>query len=401
MKKISIIGQGYVGLTLAIAASKHFNVVGFDNNAPKISLLADGISYVEDVSSTELSEAIRNGSYLPTNQVSEMENSDIFVICVPTPLNSERQPDLTYIEEACESIRKILNKPALIINESTSYPGTLREFIKPNIEKSGIKDCLYAVAPERVDPGRTDFTVETTPRLLAGLDKQSENAALEFYNQFCSNMILVPSPEVAETAKLFENTFRQVNIALVNELAIISDALNISVYDVLNAAETKPYGFMRFNPGPGVGGHCIPIDPTYLAYSAHMKGATARFIELANQVNLDMPNFILKRCIHELSTLKGKKVLLAGISYKSNISDTRESPAETIYSLLKEAGAQVFWYDPLVEDWRPNKIVDLQNENFDLAIFQTVHDVMDLSLVRKSANVIFDCTGKITGAIHL
>lgn len=401
MKKISIIGQGYVGLTLAVAASEYFQVIGFDNHKSKIDLLRNGISYIEDVSSSAIQEATLNGNYYPTYDIEDMEGSDVYVICVPTPLNSDRQPDLTFVESACRAINKTLTKRALIINESTSFPGTLRNFIKPIIEKNQITKCMFASAPERVDPGRQDYNIANTPRLLAGIDKESLDEAYKFYGKLCSNIILVNSPEVAEMAKLFENTFRQVNIALVNELAIISHALDVSVYDVLDAADTKPYGFMRFNPGPGVGGHCIPIDPTYLAYSANIKGASARFIELANQVNLDMPKFIVKRCTQEIGSLKNKEVLIVGISYKSNISDIRETPADAIYELLRESGAKVSWYDPLVDNWKANKILEGDLFQFDLTIVQVLHNEMDLSFVKNASNLIFDCTGKITGAIHL
>lgn len=401
MKKISIIGQGYVGLTLAITASKHFKIVGFDNDKSKIELLSKGVSYIEDVTSEELRNALSSGNYIPTNDLSLMEESDVFVICVPTPLDSNRQPELKYVRAACESIKQSLVKPALIINESTSYPGTLRELIKPIIEERGVVGCKFAVAPERVDPGRTDFTVATTPRLVAGIDEVSSQSALEFYEKICSSMVLVNSPEVAETAKLFENTFRQVNIALVNELAIICNTLGISVYDVLNAADTKPYGFMRFNPGPGVGGHCIPVDPTYLAYSAHQAGVSARFIELANEINLDMPTYIVRRCKYELGDLDGKKILIAGVSYKANISDTRETPAEAIYDLLVEEGAKVSWYDPLVEVWKENKISAPNVATFDLTVLQVLHDALDLDGIRKNSRMIFDCTGKIQDSIHL
>ena len=401
MKKISIIGQGYVGLTLAMAASKSYKIIGFDSQITKVDSLLSGISYVEDVSNIELIEAMQNGSYIPTTDASKMEGSDVFVICVPTPLDDNRQPDLKFIEAACNTIAGVLTKPALIINESTSFAGTLRDFIKPIIESKSEFKCNYAVAPERVDPGRKDFTVTKTPRLLAGIDDISSKDALDFYNKFCSNMVMVTSPEVAETAKLFENTFRQVNIALVNELATITNSLGISVYDVLDAANTKPYGFMRFNPGPGVGGHCIPVDPTYLAFSAEKQGVSARFIELANKVNLDMPRYIVERCKKDIGDLKGIKVLLVGVSYKPNISDTRETPAEELFEILQNEGADVYWHDPLVESWKSNKIDSLVSNFFDLTIIQTAHDLLDFDLIKNNSKFVFDCTGKISNANHL
>ncbi len=285
--EVSIIGQGYVGLTIAAFASKHHKVIGFDTNFESVTQLNKGISHIEGVASEVIAAAIKIGNYRATTNVSDISNTDVVVIAVPTPLTMDRKPDLSFIDSACRSIGSSLNKRALIINESTSFPGTLRNHIKPLIEKYSKKDLdhLYAISPERVDPGRTDWNQKNTPRLYSGLTPEATARTRDFYSSFCDELVEVSTPEVAEAAKLFENTFRQVNIALVNELAEISHALGISIHETLDAANTKPYGFMKFNPSAGVGGHCIPVDPSYLAYVAAEKGVPATFIERANEVN--------------------------------------------------------------------------------------------------------------------
>jgi UDP-N-acetyl-D-glucosamine dehydrogenase len=265
--KVSIVGQGYVGLTISAFATKHHKVIGFDLNSKVVSELNKGISHIEGVSSDDIKQAIYAGNYKATTDASEIAGSEIVVIAVPTPLDADRKPDLTYIDSACKVIAENLTGPALIINESTSFPGTIRDYIKPTIEKYSKQkfEHQYAISPERVDPGRQDYNQKNTPRLYAGLTPEATARTREFYSTFCDNLVEVSSPEVAEAAKLFENTFRQVNIALVNELAQISHALGIDVRETLDAAGTKPYGFMKFQPSAGVGGHCIPVDPSYLA----------------------------------------------------------------------------------------------------------------------------------------
>ena len=295
--RISIIGQGYVGLTISAFAGEDFEIVGFDTNSEIVNQLNKGISHIEGVDSLAIAKLIAKGKYKATTNPAEIESSDIVVIAVPTPLDSGRKPDLSYIDSACKVIGENLDSPALIINESTSYPGTIRNYIKPAIEKySKVKlDHEYAISPERVDPGRVEWNQKNTPRLFAGLTPEATKRTKEFYSTFCDNLVEVSSPEVAEAAKLFENTFRQVNIALVNELAQISHALGIDVRETLEAANTKPYGFMKFTPSAGVGGHCIPVDPSYLAHLALEHGVRATFIERANEVNLEMPQYIAQR----------------------------------------------------------------------------------------------------------
>jgi UDP-N-acetyl-D-glucosamine dehydrogenase len=291
------------------------------------------------------------------------------------------------------------SKPILVINESTSFPGTLRDFIKPLVDKYSASkfEHLYAISPERVDPGRTDWNQKNTPRLYAGLTKEASDQTRKFYSTFCDNLIEVSSPEVAEAAKLFENTFRQVNIALVNEFAEISHALGISVHETLDAANTKPYGFMKFNPSAGVGGHCIPVDPSYLAYAAAAKGIPATFIERANEVNLEMPKYVVARVMADNGgSLKAKKVQVIGVSYKPNVADVRETPAELVIEELKRVGADVNWHDNIVGSWKGASSTPLGGA--DIAIVVTLHDVVDKKAVLASAPYVFDTTGKISGA---
>ena len=310
--KITVIGQGYVGLPLAFHAAKSgYEVVGFDVNPKLVSDLNNGKSHIKDISDSDLSEIIQMGTYTATNNPKNIGNADIALIAVPTPLTENREPDLSFIESACDVLAKNLTKSALIINESTSYPGTLRNLIAKRVDAKSPVLHRFAISPERVDPGNAEWGIENTPRLYAGLTREAAVETQIFYAKFCENLIEVSSPEVAEAAKLFENSFRQVNIALVNELALISSTLGISVREVLEAANSKPYGFMKFNPGLGVGGHCIPVDPTYLAFAAKNSGTRAAFIELANEVNLEMPERIAERIKKENGgSLAGKKILV-------------------------------------------------------------------------------------------
>ena len=393
--KVTVIGLGYVGLGLAINASRKFQVIGLDLDENKILKLNQGSSYIEDISEFVLKQAVNSGNFTPTSDPALISDSEVVIICVPTPLDSNRNPDLTYISKACDLIASNLLNPALIINESTSYPGTLREFISKRISSQSKIEHEYAVSPERVDPGNTKWTQKNTPRLVAGLTEEATKRASAFYQNFCDEILEVSSPEIAETAKLFENTFRQVNIALVNELAIICNALQINVNDVINAAATKPYGFMKFNPGPGVGGHCIPVDPTYLAFKAEQSGIKARFIDLSNEINLDMPKYVIKRSEELLGNLKDKKLVLVGVAYKSDIADIRETPAELIKNLAISKGAKVEWFDPLVENWESGKVNSLQKGKYDLAIVQTLHNTMNQNEIKESAEVVLDCTGKL------
>jgi len=392
--RVTIIGQGYVGLTIAVgAASAGHKVIGFDINTGLVNDLDAGLSHIEGISNGQLATFLGTETYKATSDPSLLDGSDVVVIAVPTPLTAERQPDLSYVHAATELIQRNVKSPALIVNESTSYPGTLRKEIAARI--TGVSH-LYASSPERVDPGNTQWGTKNTPRLIGGLTTDAVSKAKEFYSSFCDTVIEVSSPEVAEAAKIFENTFRQVNIALVNEFAQIADALGISGREVLDAAATKPYGFMEFNPGPGVGGHCIPVDPTYLAYVANEVGVPATFIKRANEVNLAMPAYVVKRVIAGAGgSVKGKSVVVVGVSYKANVADTRETPAASIIDLLRQAGATVSWHDPLVSTWRGEESGGLGV--CDVAVIVTKHDVVSVADIKKSSYV-FDCTGSIPGA---
>jgi UDP-N-acetyl-D-glucosamine dehydrogenase len=391
--RVAIIGQGYVGLTIAVgAAGARHSVIGFDVNPALVDQLNTGKSHIEGITDTDLGSFIASGSYAASTDASVLDGSDVIVIAVPTPLDAQRNPDLSFVHAAAELIQNNVKSPALIVNESTSYPGTLRNEIAARI--TGV-DHLYASSPERVDPGNKEWGTKNTPRLIGGLTPAAVAKAREFYGSFCDSIIEVSSPEVAEAAKIFENTFRQVNIALVNEFAQIADALGISGREVLDAAATKPYGFMPFNPGPGVGGHCIPVDPSYLAHVANQVGVPATFIKRANEVNLAMPAYVVKRVIAGSGgSIKGKKVVVVGISYKSNVADTRETPAAAVIDLLREQGATVTWHDDLVGSWRGESSSPIAGA--DIAFVVTKHDGVDVVAV-KACGYVFDCTGSIAG----
>jgi UDP-N-acetyl-D-glucosamine dehydrogenase len=380
--KIAIIGLGYVGRSIAQAAvGAGHSVIGFDTNSDVISTLSI------------------SGDFKGTTDASLIGSAEVIVIAVPTPLDGARKPDLSALNAACKTIIENVKKPVLVISESTSYPGTLRNEIASVIEKANGLGHMYASSPERVDLGNAKWTQKNTPRLLAGLTPDATAMARRFYSSFCDEVIEVSTPEVAEAAKLFENTFRQVNIALVNEFAQISDALDIPTREVLKAAATKPFGFMSFQPGPGVGGHCIPVDPSYLAYVAENVGVPAEFIKRANEVNIGMPAYVVSRVATDVGSLKGKKVVVVGIAYKANVSDTREAPAALVISELQKLGAQVSWHDPVVGAWNGQSSSELKG--FDVAIVVTKHDVVSESAIKASAAYVFDCTGSIKGVAGL
>jgi UDP-N-acetyl-D-glucosamine dehydrogenase len=392
--RVAIIGQGYVGLTIAVDAAKAGNtVVGFDINPTLVDQLNAGTSHIEGVSDSELAALIGAGAYKAITDASALDGCEVIVIAVPTPLDEKRNPDLSFVHDAADLIAKNVKTAALIVNESTSYPGTLRKEIAARI--TGL-DHLFVSSPERVDPGNTQWGTKDTPRLIGGLTPAAVTKAREFYSSFCDSIIEVSSPEVAEAAKIFENTFRQVNIALVNEFAQISDALGISSREVIEAAATKPYGFMPFSPGPGVGGHCIPVDPSYLAHVANQVGVPATFIKRANEVNLAMPAYVVKRVVAGSGgSISGKSVVVVGVSYKANIADTRETPAAAVIDLLREQGANVVWHDDLVGSWRGESSTSLGSH--DIAVVVTKHDgVSDAAI--KASEYVFDCTGSIPGA---
>jgi UDP-N-acetyl-D-glucosamine dehydrogenase len=391
--RVAIIGQGYVGLTIAVsAASVGHTVIGFDVNDGLVAQLNAGKSHIEGISNAALAGIIASGAYTASANPAALDGCDVIVIAVPTPLDDARNPDLSFVHAASELINRNVKSPALIVNESTSYPGTLRTEIAARITTV---EHLYASSPERVDPGNTQWGTKNTPRLIGGLTPAAVARAREFYATFCDSIIEVSSPEVAEAAKIFENTFRQVNIALVNEFAQISDALGISSREVIEAAATKPYGFMPFTPGPGVGGHCIPVDPSYLAHVANQVGIPATFIKRANEVNLAMPAYVVKRVVAGAGeSIKGKKVVVVGVSYKANVADTRETPAAAVIDLLREQGATVVWHDDLVGSWRTESSSPIAGA--DIAVVVTMHDGVDVAAIR-ACSYVFDCTGHLAG----
>ena len=386
--KIAIIGQGYVGYALSVAASKAgHSVIGFDTNLKLVS---------EIKAKSDLS------NYLPTNNEADIKDQDAYIIAVPTPLDEKNLPDLSFLITATQLIARSASKSALVINESTSYPGTLREIVITEIEKISKAKFLYAAAPERIDPANIKWSIKNTPRVIAGIDDQSSKAAYEFYKSICDEVILVSSPEVAEAAKLFENTFRQVNIALVNELAQITEKLGISANEVIKAAATKPFGFMKFSPSLGVGGHCIPIDPIYLAQKAESVGASAQFIRQANLVNQQMPLYVLKRLEVLLGgNISGKKICIVGISYKPDVEDMRQSPAIVLWQELDKKGALVSFHDETVKEFKGKTSTALAPNTFDLTVVAVAHSNLVVEKVTKSAPIIFDCTGTIKGAYQL
>ena len=382
--KISIVGQGYVGLPLAISSSKAgYEVLGIDSNEQKVSQLNNYLSPVEDVSNIELKSMINSGNYRASTDYTIDPATRIICICVPTPLGNNHQPDLELLKAATSSVGKNLKPGMLIIIESTIQPGTTRDVVVPILEQeSGLSSDQFFVAysPERIDPMNKKFTIKNTPKLVAGLTSEAAIKAKEFYSKFINQVDVCESLEVAETAKLLENSFRLVNISFINELAMFCQIIGIDVNDVIKAASTKPYGFMPFYPSVGVGGHCIPVDPLYLAQAARAVGAPTRFIELADEVNLAMPTYFVGRASEMLGGLKDKKVLVIGVSYKPNVADVRETPVEALINGLKKSGAVVSWHDDLVKSWNGQASVAL-GSGFDLAILATPHDYLDLSLL--------------------
>jgi UDP-N-acetyl-D-glucosamine dehydrogenase len=388
---VTVIGLGYVGLTLSvgIAAAGH-KVIGLDSNSLLVDQLRGGNTHVPGISQSQLISLINQDKFTPTINPNLVSKSEVVIIAVPTPLDNQRKPDLNYLQTAIESVANKIQDGALIVNESTSYPGTLRNFIKPLFEKYSSYVLNYASAPERVDPGNNEWNLENTPRVIAGLSENATKSAVKFYSTFCKNIHTVSSPEVAEAAKLFENTFRQINIALVNEFSNIASTLGFLASDAIKAAATKPFGFMPFFPSIGVGGHCIPVDPSYLSYIAEKAGIKANFINLANQTNLSMAKNIAFRIKDELGgTLINKCIQIAGIAYKSGVSDMRESPSLDLIQELKNLGAKTSWYDPLVAYYNNEHSTPL-NPNIDLGLIISPHEQIDFSTWLSAGTKVFD-----------
>jgi UDP-N-acetyl-D-glucosamine dehydrogenase len=354
--KLGIVGLGYVGLPLALAFAEAGNdVVGLDTDPAKLAELAAGRSYVEDVDDAEL--AALADRLRPTADYADLEDCAAVVICVPTPLSNSREPDLSYLRDAAAQVAEHLQPDQLIVLESTSYPGTTREELLPALAEGGRtvgEDFFLAFSPERIDPGRSSHSIRTTPKLVGGITPACTERARALYARICDTVEVLSSPETAELAKLLENIFRSVNIALVNEVAQLCDRLDIDVWEVVDAAATKPFGFMRFDPGPGMGGHCLPVDPFYLAFKAREHGFYPEFVELAGKVNQEQPEFCVRRIERALNDagkpVKGSRILILGAAYKPGIGDTRESPALRIIALLRDLGAEISYHDPFVPE---------------------------------------------------
>jgi len=389
---ICVIGQGYVGLPIAIqAATAGHKVYGFDIDSVKIEKLKLGVTTSPEVSGDKILALQKSNKISFITELSDNLSIEVFIIAVPTPLNEKREPELIMLENACLTIAKFVQSESLIINESTSYIGTLRNFIYPLIKNnSSAINLKYAVAPERIDPGNNIWHLENTPRVISGLSETAINQAVTLYSSFCSKIYQVDKPETAEAAKLIENTFRQVNIALVNELSEVASKFNFSLHDAITAAATKPFGFMPFFPSIGVGGHCIPVDPAYLSFSARQVGIESKFIDLANATNLLMPNKIVSRIESQLNVkLSGMKVQVVGIAYKPGTSDIRESPALEFIKILESKGSHVTYHDPFVNQWNHLSSEPLSSD-IDLGIIVTPHDQIDFSIWKKSNTNVLD-----------
>ena len=401
--KIGIVGLGYVGLPLAVAfAEAGHDVVGLDADSRKIDALNEGRSYIEDIPSATLAPLAER--LHATSDYAGLASCEAVVICVPTPLTGSREPDLAYVSEAATALAEVLRAGQLVVLESTTYPGTTRERLLPILEESGLSagsDFHLAFSPERIDPGRVDHTVRTTPKLVGGLTPACSERARELYGSICDEVVILSGPEPAELAKLLENIFRSVNIALVNELSQLCNRLGIDVWEVIDAAATKPFGFMRFEPGPGMGGHCLPVDPFYLAFKARENDFYPEFIELAGKINQAQPIFCVERIEHALNeaekSVKGSRVLILGVSYKAGIGDVRESPALKIAKQLQQLGADVSYHDPHVPELSELDLrsVDLEPAltSSDVVAIVTAHPELDYGNVLERSSLVVDFRG--------
>jgi UDP-N-acetyl-D-glucosamine dehydrogenase len=398
---LAIIGQGYVGLPLAMAAvDAGWSVIGVDNLEAKVALINGGSSPVEDISDAQLQAAISKGVYRATTDYSAVSQASVITICVPTPLDEKREPDLMLLRSAVTGIAPYVSNGTLVVSESTSYPGTLRDIIIPIVNQHKPMDSLkvyFASAPERVNPGDPVWNQKNTPRLVGSINDESQRRALAFYESICDAAVSVSTPEVAEAAKLLENTFRLVNIALVNEFTQLCSASGINVHEVIDAASSKPYGFMPFRPGVGVGGHCIPVDPLYLTWWARQNGSQAAFVESADLINHAMPKYVADRALGLVdSSIKTPKVLILGVAYKPGVGDVRETPVSELRDHLKAQGADVAWHDPFVPEWEGSNSVDL-DWGCDVAILATKQPGMNLDQLITRGIQILDCTNSLTG----
>lgn len=404
---LGVIGLGYVGLPLAVEKAKAgFKTIGFDVQKARVNMVNEGKNYIGDVVSEDLEEIVKSGHLLATTDFDQMVKADCVCICVPTPLDKHQQPDISYVKKSAESIVPYMHKDMLIVLESTTYPGTTEELLKPILEKSGLKcgeDFYLAFSPERVDPGNQIYKTKNTPKVVGGItDKCTEVAATLYETILEAPIHRVSSPAIAEMEKILENTYRNVNIGLVNELAMLCNKMNIDFWEVIEAAKSKPYGFQAFYPGPGLGGHCIPLDPYYLSWKAREYGFHTSMIESSMMVNDRMPEYCVERAIKILNRFKkamnGSKILILGVAYKQDIDDYRESPALRVIEELEKEGAEVTYYDPLIVEYERNGIIVKGETDFtkeliesaDLVIVTTAHTVIDYRFVQLHAKAIFD-----------
>ena len=418
-KNIAIIGLGYVGLPLALTFSENnFSVIGIDIDQKKILKLKNKESYLKHISANRITKAINSHKLIPTSDFSFVESCIGVILCVPTPLNKNREPDLRYIKKTFDSIKSFLKKGQLLSLESTTYPGTTEEVLMSQIKNLGFnigEDFFLVYSPEREDPGNKKFTTATIPKVIGGITTNCRDMGIELYSKVIKTLVPVSSTRAAEITKLLENIHRAVNIGLVNELKILSDKMGIDLYEVIDAASTKPFGFTAYYPGPGLGGHCIPIDPFYLTWKAREYGMNTKFIELAGEINASMPKYVLEKIFNALNertqSIKNSKILVLGLSYKKNIDDIRESPSLEIIDLLIKKGAIVKYSDPFIPKMPKVRMYNLQiesieiNENilnsFDCVLLLTDHDIFPYEMIRKNSRLIIDTRGRFTSSKNI
>ncbi len=415
---VGIIGLGYVGLPLAREFCRGgARVLGFDINSKMVALINRGKSPIKHIAHETMAEMIESGRFHATDDMTQLSKPDTLIICVPTPLTKNREPDLQYIESTSRTIAKYLRKGQLVVLESTTYPGTTREVVLPILEQSGLKaekDFFLAFSPEREDPGNKQFRTATIPKVVGGYGRESLDRALKVYGMAIQTLVPVESCEVAEAAKILENTYRCINIAMVNELKMLFDRMGIDIWEVIRAASTKPFGFNPFYPGPGLGGHCIPIDPFYLTWKARQYGMTTQFIELAGQINTGMPHYVVEKVAGALNerrkSLKGSRVLVLGLAYKPDIDDVRESPSLELIELLRQKGAKVDYNDPYIPHTHKQREYNLQMTSkkltagmlrrYDAVVISTNHSVYDYRWIVKNAPLVVDtrnATARVRG----
>jgi UDP-N-acetyl-D-glucosamine dehydrogenase len=413
--RVVVIGIGYVGLPLVVEFAKAgFHVTGYDKDPRKVELLGKGTSYIEDIPTEVLEPLVRAGKLSASTDERVIGEADAVIVCVPTPLNKTKEPDISYIVSATEAIARHLHKGMCVVLESTTYPGTTRELVAPMLEKAGAKigeDLFLAFSPERVDPSNKQWGTKNTPKVIGGMTPACLETCKMLYAQIIDKVVPVASPDAAEMVKLLENTFRAVNIGLVNEVAIMCNKLGLNVWEVIEAAASKPFGFMKFTPGPGLGGHCIPIDPLYLSWKLRAVKYTAQFIELADGINSSMPGWVVTRAGEILNdrakAVRGSKILIVGVAYKKDVSDMRESPAIDVIELLHQKGAQISYVDPYVPVFRDGSIdlksepVDVDASAYDLAIIVTDHTQFDYARLVRSAPITFDTRNATRGLTEI